>query len=416
MSELADLVRRPTAEPHRTVAVTGKVAVSPATPDDELYVTVESFDGSRQQWGPCPWVPGSALPARGTEVLVVFDEAETPWVITQLGGAGGGGEQGPPGPAGTPGEVWYTGSGAPAGTIGIVGDWYLDSANGDFYEKTGDTAWTKRGNLKGPVGPQGPAGATGAQGPPGTQGPQGPAGPTGPEGPEGDTGPAGATGAQGPTGPPGPEGDPGVMEVYEQPAQPASTQAGAIWIDTDDVPPAWASLVPLVSVLPSNPVDAQEVYYLADAAQGIVWHLRYRAASPSAYKWELVGGSALAHEVAAPQGTPSTSYTDLATVGPYVTVPLAGEYSIRAGAGCFGSVAGIWVTATVKLGAAAAADSERVVDTYIAVAGVAVGGFGRSIVRAAAAGSQLKLQYRTYASGTASFVDRYINAVPVRVG
>lgn len=72
---------------------------------------------------------------------------------------------GTPGPPGTPGEVWYTGSGAPAGATGIVGDWYLDSASGDYYEKTGASAWALRGNLKGPTGATGPEGPEGPAGP-----------------------------------------------------------------------------------------------------------------------------------------------------------------------------------------------------------------------------------------------------------
>ena len=65
------------------------------------------------------------------------------------------GPQGPTGadgPPGTPGSKWFTGSGAPSGSLAgsIVSDWYLDSANGDYYEKTGASAWTLRGNLKGP--------------------------------------------------------------------------------------------------------------------------------------------------------------------------------------------------------------------------------------------------------------------------
>jgi hypothetical protein len=68
-----------------------------------------------------------------------------------------------PGPAGTPGEKWFTGAGAPAGGLAgsIVGDWYLDSGNGDYYEKTGASAWTLRGNLKGPTGAQGIQGVPG---------------------------------------------------------------------------------------------------------------------------------------------------------------------------------------------------------------------------------------------------------------
>ena len=93
------------------------------------------------------------------------------------GPAGSTGPQGPTGPtgstgtAGAPGEKWFTGSGAPSGSIAgsIVNDWYLDSAAGDYYEKTGASAWTLRGNLKGPrpaqgPGPTGPTGTAGAAG------------------------------------------------------------------------------------------------------------------------------------------------------------------------------------------------------------------------------------------------------------
>jgi hypothetical protein len=74
------------------------------------------------------------------------------------------------GPAGTPGEKWFTGAGAPAGGTGIVGDWYIDTATYDFYEKTGASAWTLRGNFKGATGNTGLTGADGPQGPAGQQG------------------------------------------------------------------------------------------------------------------------------------------------------------------------------------------------------------------------------------------------------
>ena len=65
------------------------------------------------------------------------------------------------GSTGTAGSQWYTGSGAPAGGAGVVGDWYLNSANGDYYSKTGASTWTLQGNLKGVQGNVGPAGPTG---------------------------------------------------------------------------------------------------------------------------------------------------------------------------------------------------------------------------------------------------------------
>ena len=68
-----------------------------------------------------------------------------------------------------------------------------------------------------------------------------PAGPPGASGPAGPTGPQGVKGDTGSTGPLGPQGQ---MEVYQQPAQPASTNTGALWIDTDEVPSSPQVLTP----------------------------------------------------------------------------------------------------------------------------------------------------------------------------
>jgi hypothetical protein len=76
-----------------------------------------------------------------------------------IGPEGPEGPEGPastvPGPPGTPGEQWFAGSGAPSGAMGIVGDWYIDNVSGDFYEKTGASTWTVRGQLAGPPGAPG---------------------------------------------------------------------------------------------------------------------------------------------------------------------------------------------------------------------------------------------------------------------
>lgn len=46
-----------------------------------------------------------------------------------------------------------------------------------------------------------------------------------------------------------------------------------------------------VTALPGSPVDGQEIFYVADSTLGIIWHLKYRSASTSIFKWEFVGGS-----------------------------------------------------------------------------------------------------------------------------
>jgi Collagen triple helix repeat (20 copies) len=217
-------------------------------------------------------VNGDAYTALDTNHLWVWTNGTT-WTDSgniqgPAGPAGPTGPQGPTGatgsqgPAGTAGEKWYTGSGAPAGATGAVADWYLDSAAGDFYEKTGASTWTLRGNLKGPVGPTGPQGAASTvPGPAGTPGEKwftGAGLPLDPTGVVGDwylnstdggyfekvagpgsgewlyrgslrgaTGATGAAGATGAMGPQGPTGAPGSQGVAGTPGEKWFTGAGA---------------------------------------------------------------------------------------------------------------------------------------------------------------------------------------------
>ncbi|MBA1156938.1 gp53-like domain-containing protein [Microvirga mediterraneensis] len=80
---------------------------------------------------------------------------------------------GPQGIQGIQGSLWYSGNGAPSAASYRVGDWYLNIATGDVYEKTADAAWTFRDNLTGPQGLQGIQGIQGLKGDPGIQGIQG---------------------------------------------------------------------------------------------------------------------------------------------------------------------------------------------------------------------------------------------------
>jgi hypothetical protein len=108
---------------------------------------------------------------------------------------------------------------------------------------------------QGDQGPPGDTGATGPQGPPGQTGADstvpGPPGPTGPQGPTGPTGPQGpASTVPGPPGPAGPEGS---VDVYEQPNTPTEpVEIGALWIDTDALPPGTAPTFIFVQSSPST--------------------------------------------------------------------------------------------------------------------------------------------------------------------
>ena len=80
----------------------------------------------------------------------------------EKGDTGETGPQGPAGADGTPGKdgsMWYNQSGAPLEETGVDGDYSLDTATGDVYEKK-ESAWSLIGNIKGPKGDAGSDGGT----------------------------------------------------------------------------------------------------------------------------------------------------------------------------------------------------------------------------------------------------------------
>lgn len=126
-----------------------------------------------------------------------------------------------------------SGPGVPAKSLGINGDFYIDTKNLNLYGPKTKGVWKVTTSLraqevpvvsnivgetgamgqtgpKGDKGAPGEKGATGATGPQGVQGLTGAVGATGTKGETGATGPAGATGAMGATGPAGTQGIQGV--------------------------------------------------------------------------------------------------------------------------------------------------------------------------------------------------------------
>ena len=98
---------------------------------------------------------------------------------------------------------------------------------------------------------------------------------------------------------------------------------------------AWVAMgVPRVTVLPATPADGDEVYYVADATNGISWHLRYNSGSASTYKWEYVGDPPIYNRADSGQNPTITGYANLETGIDLVTTPalLIGDYMVRFGA------------------------------------------------------------------------------------
>lgn len=58
---------------------------------------------------------------------------------------------------GVTGSKWFTGAGVPSGSLAgtSINDFYLNTSNGDVYQKTGATTWLLVGNILGPPGADG---------------------------------------------------------------------------------------------------------------------------------------------------------------------------------------------------------------------------------------------------------------------
>ena len=127
-----------------------------------------------------------------------------------------------------------------------------------------------------------------------------------------------ATGPQGPAGP-GVAGGGSTGQLLRK--------KSATNYDTE-----WVAAAELVTSLPASPLDGQQVCYLANATDGVVWTLRYRAASASSYKWEFVGGGPLIKQFEGGGATSTTSASQYGVTNladPRITIPLAGDYEIK---------------------------------------------------------------------------------------
>lgn len=83
----------------------------------------------------------------------------------------------------------------------------------------------------------------------------------------------------------------------------------------------------VVTALPVNPPDGHEVYFLADAADGVMWHLRFRRGGTPPHRWDRIGGSPLM-KAATTTVTVTANYPSYNTVISPLTVPLSGVYLV----------------------------------------------------------------------------------------
>ena len=126
------------------------------------------------------------------------------------------------------------GTKAPIKSIGINGDFYIDTKNLNIYGPKKNNSWPLPISLRGTAGTDGRTGTPGVAGSDGktitnTSTVSGTAGAIGATGPAGSTGPAGASGSAGPAGPPGPAGSTG--------ATGANGASGSLGVVVSDLTP-----------------------------------------------------------------------------------------------------------------------------------------------------------------------------------
>ncbi len=168
---------------------------------------------------------------------------------------------------------------------------------------------------------------------------------------------------------------------------------------------------------PLNPVDGQEVYYIADATNGVVWRFRYRAASGSSYKWEFVGGSPLATNDNGTEG----STTNFALTEPdtacRITLPSAfgGDFLVS-GTGRLKTTS----ANTLEQAALAVASTTHLITEFRADAVADFrGGFAGNFVFTDVANSSLvtiKIDNGSNDDSTVAVNYRTLTVLPVRVG
>lgn len=99
---------------------------------------------------------------------------------------------------------------------------------------------------------------------------------------------------------------------------------GTTWIHTGPIQ--------TVTSLPGSSYDGQEINYVADSTNGVIWRFRYRAASGSAHKWEFVGSPDLvAEDTTSVTDTSSGTYIGGSTALNITLPAIAADYDVTIG-------------------------------------------------------------------------------------
>lgn len=174
------------------------------------------------------------------------------------------------------------------------------------------------------------------------------------------------------------------------------------------------------AALAADVEDGDEVYLEVDGTNGVLWHLIYESAEAT-YKWRCIGGPPLTSQVATGETTASTTYAALATAGPSVALPRAGDYVVEHGSTITrtGSDTDALGLHSYDIGGSAASDLDAVYFTYAqhdTSPHAMWGTVYRRKRKTALTAVTLTSKYRSnVGTCTAQFLERAMHVTPVRI-
>lgn len=164
------------------------------------------------------------------------------------------------------------------------------------------------------------------------------------------------------------------------------------------------------TTFPGSPSDGDLALIVdSTSAPTYSWMFRYDSGISGNNKWQCIGGAPKRAYVGTDQASSSTSYTDLATVGPSVTVPSPGVYQVVYGCALRNSAVN-GTRMAMKFGASAVTEDGLIYSDVAAYRSLA----STSQESIAAGNLLIKAQYRVDA-GDGNWQKRWITVVPIAV-
>lgn len=172
--------------------------------------------------------------------------------------------------------------------------------------------------------------------------------------------------------------------------------------------------IPLVTALPSNPSNGDMVVLTDSLSAGTYfWTLKYVAAR-SSNKWVFIGGIPLYAVVETPETTAATAYAALATAGPSIAIPVAGDYMINHGFTSAGDGTVSNNDMSYDIGGTGAVTQDQCLIAAFATASMFIAGI-RKQKKTGLTAVTLTSKYKVSA-GTGTFAYRWIEAIPIAIG